>query len=121
MNKVILIGRLTGKPEVRQTQSGTEICTFTVAVARRFNKDQTDFIPVVTWRGLAENCAKYLVKGQQIAVVGELQSRHYEDKDGNKRIVYEVSAEDIEFLSKPQKAHPDLGEEIPVDDENLPF
>lgn len=101
MNKVFLIGRLTDAPQTRQTPNGVSVTTFSIAVNRRFNRDQTDYIPVVTWRGLADNCAKYLVKGQQVAVSGELQSRRYEDKDGNKRTAYEVSAEDVEFLSRP--------------------
>ena len=101
MNKVFLIGRLTDAPQQRQTPNGVSVTTFSIAVNRRFNREQTDYIPVVTWRGLADNCAKYLVKGQQVAVSGELQSRRYEDKDGNKRTAYEVSAEDVEFLSKP--------------------
>ncbi len=101
MNKVFIIGRLTDNPVQRQTPSGVSVTNFTVAVNRRFNKDQTDFIPVVTWRGLADTCAKYLVKGQQIAVTGELQTRKYEDNAGNKRTAFEISAEDIEFLAKP--------------------
>lgn len=134
MNKVILVGRLTGNPDARQTQSGTEVCTFTLAVNRRFNREQTDFIPVVTWRGLAENCAKYLSKGQRVAVSGELQSRGYEDKNGNKRTAYEVSADDVEFLERANRSEPaanteqaeesmpdgEFGAEL-LTDEKLPF
>ena len=101
MNKVFLVGRLGDAPQTRQTPNGVTVTTFRLGITRRFNRDQTDWIPVVTWRGLAENCARYLVKGQQVAVVGELQSRNYEDKDGNKRTAYEVSADDVEFLAKP--------------------
>ena len=101
MNKVFLIGRLTEAPQQRQTPNGVSVTTFRIAINRRFNRDMTDYIPVVAWRGLADTCAKYLVKGQQVAVSGELQTRNYEDKDGNKRTAFEVSAEDVEFLAKP--------------------
>lgn len=102
MNKVVLIGNLTRDPELRKTSSGTSVCSFTVAVNRSYtdaNGDrQADFITVQTWRGLAENCAQYLGKGRKVAVVGSLQSRTYEDKDGNKRTVSEVVAAEVEFL-----------------------
>lgn len=135
MNKVFLIGRLTGDPEAKQTPSGVSVTTFNLAINRRFNRELTDYIPIVTWRGLAENCAKYLVKGQQAAVSGELQTRRYEDKDGNKRTAFEVVAEDVEFLSKASghKEHSDSSEafaremgaeiidDLLPDDERLPF
>lgn len=132
MNKVFLVGRLTKAPELRTTQSGIPVATFTVAVTRRMNRDVSDFINVVTWRGLADNCAKYLVKGQQVSVAGELQTRSYDAKDGGKRYVTEVQADDVEFLAKPGEGKPS-GREIPempeveemggalIDDENLPF
>ena len=129
MNKVFLVGRLTKEPELRTTQSGISVATFTVAVTRRMNRDESDFINIVTWRGLADNCAKYLVKGQQVSVVGELRTRSYEANDGGKRYVTEVQADDVEFLAKPGEGKPS-GREIPempemdgalIDDENLPF
>ena len=132
MNKVFLVGRLTKEPELRTTQSGISVATFTVAVTRRMNRDESDFLNVVAWRGLAENCAKYLVKGQQVSVAGELQTRSYDAKDGGKRYVTEVQADDVEFLAKPGEGKPP-GREIPempeveemggalIDDENLPF
>ena len=132
MNKVFLVGRLTREPELRTTQSGISASTFTVAVTRRMNRDESDFINIVTWRGLADNCAKYLVKGQQVSVVGELRTRSYEANDGGKRYVTEVQADDVEFLAKPGEGKPS-GREIPempeieemdgalIDDENLPF
>ena len=102
MNKVFLVGRLTREPELRTTQSGISVATFTVAITRRMNRDESDFINIVTWRGLADNCAKYLVKGQQVSVVGELRTRSYDAKDGSgKRYVTEVQADDVEFLAKP--------------------
>ena len=101
MNKVFILGRLTDMTQSRKTPNDVAVTTFSVAVTRRFNRNETDFINVVTWRALAENCAKYLVKGQQVAVVGELRTRSYDAKDGSKRYVTEVQADDVEFLSRP--------------------
>lgn len=104
MNKVFIVGRLTRDPEHRTTQSGVSVTTLGVAVTRRMNREEADFFNVIAWRGLADNCAKYLVKGQQIAVVGELRTRSYDAKDGTKRYVTEIQADDIEFLAKPGAA-----------------
>ena len=104
MNKVILIGNLTRDPELRTTRSGTSVCSFTIAVNRNYmdanGERQADFIGIQTWRGLAESCAQYLSKGRKVAVAGSLQSRTYDDKDGNKRTVLEVVADEVEFLSE---------------------
>ncbi len=142
MNTVILIGNLTADPELRTTGSGTPVCTFRLAVQRRFaSKDgerQTDFINIVAWRQLGELCAKYLTKGQKAAVNGSLQIRNYEDKDGNKRIAAEVIADDVQFLSggtrsgggdysrpplPPEPAAPSssFAPFTDVDDDSLPF
>ena len=103
MNKVMLIGNLTRDPELRTTSSGTSVCTFSIAVNRNFTnaagEREADFINITVWRGLAENCAKYLTKGRKVAVAGSLQSRTYDDKEGNKRYALEVVADDVEFLS----------------------
>lgn len=104
MNKVFIVGRLTKEPELRTTPNGVNVATMSVAVTRRMNREQADFFNVIAWRGLADNCAKYLVKGQQIAVVGELRTRSYDAKDGTKRYVTEIQADDIEFLAKPGAA-----------------
>lgn len=101
MNHSFLIGRLTSAPEMRQTQSGVSVCTFSIAVNRRMNREITDYFNIVAWRGLAETCAKYLVKGQQVSVAGEIQTRSYDDKKGVKKYVTEIVAEDIEFLARP--------------------
>lgn len=102
MNKVMVIGNLTRDPELRTTSSGTSVCTFSIAVNRNFTnaagEREADFINITVWRGLAENCAKYLTKGRKVAVAGSLQSRTYDDKDGNKRTVLEVVADEVEFL-----------------------
>lgn len=109
LNRTILIGRLTKDPELRSTQSGTSVCTFTLAVDRGFTtndgKKETDFIPVVTWKGLADNCAKNLAKGKMVAVDGRLQIRTYEASDGSKRTIAEVIAETVRFLSPKSESN----------------
>lgn len=103
MNKITLIGNLTANPELRSTPSGVSVCTFTIAVNRRFaNADgdrQTDFFRVNAWRGLADTCARYLEKGKKVAVIGELQARQYNAKDGTTRMSLDVAADEVEFLS----------------------
>ena len=103
MNKVILVGNLTRDPELTETPSGVAVCRFAIAVSRDYaNADgtrETDFFNITVWRGRAENCGKYLKKGSKVAVVGSLQNRSYEDKDGIKRNVTDVVANEVEFLS----------------------
>ena len=99
MNKVFLIGNLTRDPELSETSNGTAYCRFTIAVSRNYGDKETDFFNIVTWRGQAENCGKFLAKGKKVAVVGSLQNRSYEDKDGNKRTVTDIVASEVEFLS----------------------
>lgn len=103
MNKAILIGNLTRDPELKATASGISVCSFSIAVNRNYvnanGEREADFIPIVTWRSLAENCAKYLAKGRKIAVSGNIQTRSYADRNGEKRYVTEVHAEDVEFLT----------------------
>ena len=102
MNKVILIGNLTKDPELTTTTSGISVCRFTLAVSRRFTNSEgereTDFINVVVWRSLADNCHKFLRKGSKAAVVGNIQTRSYDAQDGSKRYVTEVVAEEVEFV-----------------------
>ena len=121
MNKVILIGNLTKPPELRTTGSGTSICTFSIAVNRKYRaqdgSQSTDFFEIVVWRKLAENCARWLDKGKKVAVIGELQTRSYEAKDGSRRHVTEIVADEVEFLTPKQ----DANGFIDVDDEDLPF
>ncbi len=103
MNKLTIIGNLTADPEMRSTPSGVTVCTFTVAVNRRFaNADGdriTDFFRVNAWRQLGDTCGKYLAKGRKVAVVGELQARTYQAKDGTTRMSLDVAADEVEFLS----------------------
>lgn len=100
MNKVILVGRLTKDPEVRYTQTGKVVATFTLAVDRFTGQGQkeADFIPVVVWGKVAEVCGNNLTKGQKVLVDGRLQVRSYDDKQGQKRWVTEVIAQTVEFL-----------------------
>lgn len=99
LNSIIIMGRITADPELRTTQSGLSVTSFTVAVDRAYSKEekQTDFIPVVAWRGTADFVTKYFHKGSMIAVQGSLQTRNYEDKQGNKRTAYEVLADQVSF------------------------
>lgn len=99
MNKVQLIGRLTADPELKTTSSGVNVCSFTLAVSRRFNREETDFFPITVWREAAVNCNKYLSKGSQVAVSGSVQLRRYEDNNGVKRTAVDVQADEVEFLS----------------------
>lgn len=103
LNRVVLIGRLTRDPELRFTQSGIAVCTFSLAVDRNFKsangERETDFIDIVVWRQQGENCANYLSKGKLAAVDGQLRTRTYETQDGQKRKVYEVVADNVRFLS----------------------
>ena len=141
MNKAIVIGNITRDPDVRMTGSGISVCTFTVAVQRRFanqnGERQADFIPVVCWRGLAENCGKYLKKGSKVGVCGSIQTRNYEAQDGTKRYVTEIIADEVEFLERagqnadrghrappppePAFGNSGLGFGDTVEDDELPF
>lgn len=108
MNKVILMGRLTRDPEVRYTQtSNTMVTSFTLAVNRRFvaqgQERQADFLPIVAWNKTAEFVAKYFRKGQQVAVIGRVETRTYDDKDGKKVYVTEVIAEEVYFADSKKE------------------
>lgn len=126
MNKVILVGRLTQDPEVRYTQSGKAVASFTIAVNRFGGQGQkeADFIPVVAWDKLAEICGNNLTKGQRVLAEGRLQIRSYETNDGQKRRVAEVVAQTIEFLERKQAGGPadpnTFGADI-MPDEEIPF
>lgn len=102
LNRVILIGRLTRDPELRYTPSGVAVTQFTLAVDRPFSSQggerEADFIPIVTWRQLAETCANYLRKGRLTAVEGRIQVRNYDNNEGRKVYVTEVIADNVRFL-----------------------
>jgi single-strand DNA-binding protein len=136
MNKVFLLGRLVRDPEIRTTQSGKMVTTFTLAVDRfGGGKDNNaDFISIVTWEKLAENCGNSLTKGQRALVEGRLQIRSFEGKDGQKRWVTEIIAQSVEFLDRrsavpatstpegnaPHDAAAQFGQDVAPDDE-IPF
>ncbi len=143
LNVVVIMGRLTATPELRTTNTGLSVTSFSVAINRNFSKDgnsQTDFIPCVAWRHNADFITKYFAKGQMIAIKGSLQQRSYQDKDGNNRTAYEVVVESADFcgsksesssnsFSSREEGEPasfsnvDTGdfEEISMGDEDLPF
>lgn len=103
-NKVILIGNMVADPELKSTPNGVNVCSFRIAVGRRFAKpnepQQTDFIDIVAWRAQAEFVAKYFSKGKPILVCGAIQSRNWQDKEGNKRTTVEVIADEISFVER---------------------
>ena len=166
MNKVFLIGRLTRDPELRYTGSNIAVATFSLAVGRPFTgqsgERETDFINIVVWRKQAENVKNYLNQGSQVAIDGRIQTRSYDDQNGQKRYVTEVVADNVQFLdtkasreqreqggyqsnsnnsSYQQDINPydfsnnvdipssdikedpfkDFGEEIKIEDDDLPF
>lgn len=143
LNNAVIMGRLVAQPELRKTESGISVTSFTVAVDRRFSKQgeekQADFIDIIAWRNTAEFVCKYFSKGQMIAIQGYIQTRTYEDKDGNKRKAVEIVADNVSFCgSKNDNAAADQNtsslppaqayatadaedfKEIPEDDD-LPF
>lgn len=133
LNKIILQGRLTAEPDLRQTTSGVFVCSFTVAVDRDFKdkngEKQTDFIYVVAWRNTAEFISKWFHKGSLILVDGSLQSRKYEDKSGQKRTTFDVVANAVYFggdkrdnVSQfPQESPKSADVEPDLDSDDLPF
>ncbi len=137
MNKVILIGNLTRDPELSETPNGVAVCKFAIAVSRDYadgdGNRETDFFNITVWRNRAENCGKYLKKGNKVAIVGNLQNRSYDDKDGIKRYVTDIVANEVEFLTPKSAESGDNDEpnvvtakrERPsleqIDDNKLPF
>jgi single-strand DNA-binding protein len=99
MNSINIIGRITAEPELKATQSGISVCSFTLAVKRPRVKDTTDFLPVVAWRQSAEYISKYAHKGNVVAVSGVLTTRKYETAQGDKRVAYEIVADSVSVLS----------------------
>lgn len=130
LNNVIIMGRLTRDPELRRTQGGTAVTSFTMAVDRDFKaqsgEKETDFIDVVAWRNTGEFAAKYLAKGRMAAVEGRIQVRDWQDKDGNRRKSVEVVADNVYFAdskrdSKPQESRDDQEFDEIEDDGDFPF
>lgn len=138
MNKAILMGRLTRDPDVRYTTTNnTMVVQFALAVNRRFAKEgeerQADFINIVAWDKTAEFCSKYFKKGQQVGIIGRIQTRNYDDKDGKKVYVTEVVAEEVYFADTKKEDSPFGNQPVsnpfatpknefkPVTDDDLPF
>ncbi len=115
MNSAVIVGNLTRDPEQRRTQNGKDVTTMSVAVNRAFGEG-ADFFTVVVWGTQAVNCAKYLKKGRKVAVKGSMESRSYE-KDGQKRTVWELRADNVEFLT----AHTGEKDMTEVHDADDPF
>ena len=114
LNVVVLTGRLTADPELRHTPNDIAVTSFTIAVNRRFTRPgeerQTDFIDIVAWRNTAEFVCKYFKKGQLIAVEGSIQTRTYQDKDGNKRKAFEIVASNLQFAESKKEGSSDFSE-----------
>ena len=134
----MLIGRLTKTPELRSTQTGKQVCSFTIAT-NRINNEECDFINCVVWDKQAENLCKYQVKGSLIGVIGQLRQETYNDTKGNKRTSYVVYCTNIEYLSNTShkeeneekeenpyaemntKVESDIGQQIEITPDDLPF
>ena len=141
MNKVVLVGRLTKDPEIKFAQgTGTAVCTFTVAINRRFKKEgypEADFVPIVVFGKQGEATANYMTKGKLLSVSGSIQTRNYEAKDGTRRYVTEVIADEVDFLEwggkkedgatenqKSDSKKNDFAKDndiTPIDDGDIPF
>ena len=132
LNCSVIMGRMTADAELRTTQSGLAVTSFTVAVDRSYVKQneerQTDFINVVAWRQTAEFVTRYFHKGDMIAVQGHIETRNYEDKNGNKRTAVEIIAENVSFCGKSQSSIDQQPTQAPAnlnvtveDDDELPF
>lgn len=132
LNTVALMGRIGQELTVKTTLGGSEVVTFSLAVQRNYNKDITDWINVVAWRGTATFIAQYFKKGDLICVEGSIQTRNYDDKDGKKVYVTEVVADQVHFCGEKNSASESATpkapaqpkadfEEVPETDDDLPF
>lgn len=130
LNKAILNGRLTKAPELKQTQNGKSVCSFTIAVDRNRDREKTDFVPIVAWGKTAEFVNQWFSKGEPIGVDGRIETRSYEDKNGNKRTAVEIVAEAVFFVGgkstgkaeeKPAESEQGGFEEVEGDPNDLPF
>lgn len=130
LNKVILIGRTTKEPDVRRTASGTAVASFSLALDNPYvlkdGKSTTDYVDCVVWEKQAEVMEKYIGKGRLLAVEGRIQSRNYEDKDGNRRYVTEVVCNNVKILDKKsessiQEKAVDSSPSFDISEDDLPF
>jgi single-strand DNA-binding protein len=120
MQSITIIGNLTKDPETRSTQTGKEVCNFTVAVNRRGKDQEADFFRVAVWDKAAANCQKYLAKGRKVCVVGSVSVRAYQDSNGNPAATMEILARDVEFLS-PKEGSNNNGYTVIQNDDDNPF
>jgi single-strand DNA-binding protein len=127
LNKVMIIGNLGRDPEMRYTPSGKPVTTFSVATSRTWNtsdgekREETEWFNVVAWSSLAEICKQYLTKGQQVYIEGRLQTRHWDDQEGNKHTSIEVVANEMIILSERREATETSAEQDALDEEEFPF
>lgn len=125
MIEIYGIGNLTKDPEGMTTTSGTQICKMNVAVNKMYTKDgekQVGFYTIIVWNKLAENCLKFLKKGSKIAFSGDPQVRSYDANDGTKKYVFEIVADEIEFLSSAKTTESKENDKLePISNEDLPF
>ena len=126
LNKVMIIGRLGRDPEMRYTPSGRPVTTFSVATSRNWTTSEgerrveTEWFNIVAWGNLAEICKQYLTKGQQVYIEGRLQTRHWDDQEGNKHTSVEINANEMIMLSERREADENGGPES-TEDEEFPF
>jgi len=127
LNKLMIIGNLGRDPEMRYTPSGRPVTTFSVATSRAWNTSEgekhveTEWFNVVAWSNLAEICKQYLAKGQQVYIEGRLQTRHWDDQDGNKHTSVEVVANEMIILGERREAGEATAESESVEEEEFPF
>ena len=128
MNKIIIIGNLTGDPAIRTTRDGISVCDFTVAVNGHRKEDPAQFFRVSAWRQLGENCHKYLAKGRKVCVTGSVSAHTYQGNDGATRVSLDIQASEVEFLSpasgdSQKQSAPETQQPVytPVTDDDLPF
>ena len=118
-NLVVLTGRMTADPELKTTPNGVSVCSFSIAVERRYKQGeerQADFINIVAWRSSAEFICKYFKKGSMIGIEGALQTRKYQDRDGNNRTAFEVVANNVQFVESKRPEGNNEGNSIPTSD-----
>ena len=121
-NLVVLTGRLTAAPELKTTPSGVPVCSFSIAVERRYKQGeerQADFINIVSWRSTAEFVNKYFTKGSMIGIEGAIQTRKYQDKDGNNRTAFEVIANNVQFVESKRPQDAEEGNSLPTPENDV--
>ena len=127
LNKVMIIGNLGRDPEMRYTPSGKPVTTFSVATSRAWNtsegekRTETEWFNVVAWSSLAEICKQYLTKGQQVYIEGRLQTRHWDDQEGNKHTSVEIVANEMIILGERREAGESSSESDSIEEEEFPF